>query len=180
MAFKMKGSPMHRNFGIGKAPLNQKSDKQKAADAAELAAKTFAYDSAEEGTARADSLGGSYTEANSEEFNRLFAAAEKSRNKSNKEIEKSNKKINKANAKNSPTPQKRANKKVDRANKAVTKANTYMSDNMTTYDDEGNPESGYRTTDKKVAKKANRLVGRADRKGAKASKAVDKYNKKNS
>ena len=91
MAFKMKGHTLP-------GPYQQKKQIDKANAAAQAARdadkefKTFAYDYAEPGTARADSLGGSYNEENMKRFNELGGIREKAYKAYEKAADKAKKK----------------------------------------------------------------------------------------
>ena len=98
MAFKMKGHTLPGPYQQ-KKQVDKANAAAQAANAARSAArtadkefKTFAYDYAEPGTARADSLGGSYNEENMKRFNELGGIREKAYKAYEKAADKAKKK----------------------------------------------------------------------------------------
>ena len=116
MAFKMKGhtlpGPYQQKKQVDKANAAAEAANaaRDAARAADKEFKTFAYDYAEPGTARADSLGGSYTEENMKRFNELGGIREdayKDADKAYKAYEKAADKAKKKGATSSPAKQRK-------------------------------------------------------------------------
>jgi len=121
MAFKMKGhtlpGPYQQKKQVDKANAAAEAANaaRDAARAADKEFKTFAYDYAEPGTARADSLGGEYTPENARRFNELGGIREdaaKDADKAYKAYEKAADKAKKKGATSSPAKQRKGKYKV--------------------------------------------------------------------
>ena len=180
MAFKMKGHTLPGPYQQ-KKQVDKANAAAQAANAARSAArtadkefKTFAYDYAEPGTARADSLGGSYNEENMKRFNELGGIREdayKDADKAYKAYEKAADKAKKKGATSSPAKQK----SVSKANKAITKANT-ASDALNSYlQTHGTKqEDGSYQLSEEHMKGYNKLKKKADKNGGKAGKKTQK------
>ena len=160
MAFKMKGHALKGPHSFAK----QKAKDYERLKKAETEVKTQMYDLAEPGTARADSTGGTYSDANMKRI-------EKAQADYNKAVERAKK----AGIKFDDSPLPQNNKKTNKANKAIEKANTataaanaYLMEHGTKNDD------GSYSLSQEHMKKYNKLKGKADKKGGKADKKSQK------